>query len=46
MDGPFVVRLTRFERMTPSFGGKCSIQLSYRRDNVRILPAPTPPVNH
>ena len=32
-----VIPRTRFERVTPSLGGKCSIQLSYRSEVIVMI---------
>jgi hypothetical protein len=37
-----MVTRVRFERTTPSFGGWCSIQLSYRATRLEPGPLPCP----
>ena len=37
-----MVTRVRFERTTPSFGGWCSIQLSYRATRLEPIPLPRP----
>jgi hypothetical protein len=37
-----MVTRARFERATPSFGGWCSIQLSYRATRLEPGPLPCP----
>jgi hypothetical protein len=40
-----LARPSRFERLTPSLGGKCSIQLSYGRNGVIVTPQRAPRYN-